>query len=240
MDSIFFDRMLIQEAEGRPIRSGSFCARTRGGEKGNRTAPARALKTGAGCAGRGGDAKSLARKLSDREARTMMLSVWVQFTWDLKKLTAEVPKLASSYTVEAASQEDKALLLAAVTRSFSMESAWSDDLTARVKLTEEIINTDFTAGEVSFIAIKHGARIIGASAIRDAGDKVSNLPLGITVLNEYRCRGLGTFLLYESLRRLRERGLDQARVVTKKGVPADRYLYPKFGGARVVLVGAPA
>jgi ribosomal protein S18 acetylase RimI-like enzyme len=54
------------------------------------------------------------------------------------------------------------------------------------------------------------------------------------------CRGLGTCLLYESLRRLRDRGLDQARVVTKKNIPADRYLYPKFGSTRVVLVGAPA
>ena len=93
---------------------------------------------------------------------------------------------------------------------------------------------------MAFLAIKHGTRIIGASAIRDAADKLSNMPLGISVLNEYRCRGLGTFLLYESLRRLHDRGLDEARVVTKKGVPADRYLYPKFGGARVVLTGVPA
>jgi ribosomal protein S18 acetylase RimI-like enzyme len=169
----------------------------------------------------------------------MMMSVWVQFSWDLKNLAAEGPKLPPHYTIETASQEDRDLLLAAVTRSFSMEAAWSDDLSARVKLTEEIVNTDFVAGEVSFLAIKHGARIIGASAIRDAGDKLSNMPLGVSVLNEYRCRGLGTFLLYESLRRLRERGLDEARVVTKKGVPADRYLYPKFGGVRVVLAGAP-
>ena len=169
----------------------------------------------------------------------MMLSSWVQFSWDLKNIPAEGPKLAPRYTVETASQEDRELLIAAVTRSFSMESGWSDDLTARIKLTEEIVNTAFVAGEVAFIAIKHGTRIIAASAIRDAADKVSNLPLGVSVLNEYRCRGLGSFLLYESLRRLRERGLDQARVVTKKSVPADRYLYPKFGGVRAVLSGAP-
>ena len=170
----------------------------------------------------------------------MMLSSWVQFSWDLKNLPAEGPKLAPRYTIETASQEDRPLLIASITRSFSMESGWSDDLNARIKLTEEIVNTAFVAGEVAFIAVKHGARIIAASAIRDAADKVSNLPLGVSVLNEYRCRGLGSFLLFESLRRLRERGLDLARVVTKKNVPADRYLYPKFGGVRVVLTGAPA
>jgi GNAT superfamily N-acetyltransferase len=170
----------------------------------------------------------------------MMLSVWVQYTWDLKGLPAVAPKIASSYIVEDAAPDDRDLLLAAMSRSYSMEPAWSDDLAVRVKLADEIINTSFPAGEATFIAIKHGARIIAASAIREAADKLSNLPLGVCVLNEYRCRGLGTFLLYESLRRLRERGLETARLMTKKGLPADRYLYPKFGGARVVLTEVPA
>ena len=170
----------------------------------------------------------------------MKLSIWIQYTWNLKTLAEEAAKLPSRYTVEAATLEDRNLLLAAVSRSMSMEPSWSDDLAARVKLAEDIIQTDFPAGEVTFVAIKHGARIIGAAAIRDAGDKVSNLPLGVCVLNEYRCRGLGTFLLHESLRRLKERGLEEARLVTRKGLPADRYLYPKFGGERVVLTGATA
>src|SRR5476651_936542 len=169
----------------------------------------------------------------------MRLSTWVQFTWNLKTLPADIAKLASRYTVEAATLDDRNLLLAAVSRSMSMEPAWSDDLTARVKLAEDIIQTAFPAGEVTFVAIKHGARIIGAAAIRDAGDKISNLPLGVCVLNEYRCRGLGTFLLHESLRRLKERGLDEARVVTKKGLAADKYLYPKFGSKRIVLDAVP-
>jgi len=169
----------------------------------------------------------------------MKLSTWVQFSWNLKSLPADTAKLASRYTVEAATLEDRNLLLAAVSRSVSMEPAWSDDMNARVKLAEEIIEDAFPAGEVTFIAVKHGARIIATSAIRDAGDKISNLPVGVCVLNEYRCRGLGTFLLHESLRRLRERGLEEARLVTKKGLPADKYLYPKFGGKRVELDAAP-
>ncbi len=170
----------------------------------------------------------------------MRLSVWVQFTWNLQKLPADSPKLDGRYHAEAATPEDRALLLAAVTRSMSMEPAWSDDLAVRVRLAEEIVANEWPAGSVTFLTIKHGARIIGASAIRDSGDKVSNLPLGVCVLNEYRCRGLGTFLLHESLRRLKDRGLEEARLVTRKGLPADRYLYPKFGGERVVLAGVPA
>jgi len=170
----------------------------------------------------------------------MMLSVWVQYSWDLTRLPAEAPRIDARYTVEAATLDDRELLLAAMNRSVSMEPIWSNDLSARVRLTDEIVNTAFPAGEAAFVAIKHGARIIAASAIREAADKLSNLPLGVCVLNEYRCRGLGTFLLYESLRRLRERGLDTARLVTKKGLPADKYLYPKFGSVRTVLTAVPA
>lgn len=170
----------------------------------------------------------------------MKLSVWVQYTWNLKALAADAVKLTSRYTVEAATLEDRNLLQAAVSRSLSMEPAWNDDLAARVKLAEEIISTSFPAGEVAFIAVKHGARIIATTAIRDTGDHVSNLPLGVCVLNEYRCRGLGTYLLHEGLRRLRDRGLEQARLVTKKGLPADRYLYPKFNSQRVELANVPA
>jgi len=177
----------------------------------------------------------VAAKLDD-----MMLSVWVQYSWDLTRLPAEAPKIDARYTVEAATLDDRALLQAAVSRSVSMEPIWSDDMAPRVKLADEIINTSFPAGEVSFVAIKHGARIIAASAIRESADKLSNLPLGVCVLNEYRCRGLGTFLLYESLRRLCDKGLDTARLVTKKGLPADRYLYPKFSSTRTVLTAVPA
>jgi hypothetical protein len=169
----------------------------------------------------------------------MKLSVWVQYSWDLTRLPAEAPKLASRYTVEAATLDDRELLQAAMSRSVSMEPAWSDEMTARIKLADEIINTSFPAGETSFVAVKHGARIIAAAAIRESADKVSNLPLGVCVLNEYRCRGLGTFLLYDSLRRLCDRGLNTARLVTKKGLPADRFLYPKFGSARAVLTTVP-
>jgi GNAT superfamily N-acetyltransferase len=170
----------------------------------------------------------------------MRLSSWVQYTWKLKALPAEAPKLATRYTTESATLDDRPLLHAAVTRALSMEPSWSDDLMPRIKLAEELIEHGFAAGEVSFVAIRHGARIIAAAAIRDSGDKLSNLPLGVCVLNEYRCRGLGTYVLYDCLRRLADRGLDTARLVTKKGLPADKYLYPKFGSTRVVLEGVPA
>lgn len=169
-----------------------------------------------------------------------MLSEWVQFSWNLKNLPSEVPKIDPRYAVELATPDDRKLLQAAISRSVTMEPAWNVDAALRIKLADDLIDHALPAGEITFIAIKHGSRIIAAAGIREEPDKASHLPVGVCVLNEYRCRGLGTFLLYESLRRLRERGLENARVVTKKGVPADRFLYPKFGGERAVLTSLPA
>jgi len=170
----------------------------------------------------------------------MIATTWVQYTWKLAGLPATVPKIDERYHVESATLDNLAALQSVVTSSLALEPFWGRDQEGRLKLAEEIIHTAFPAGEVTVIVIKHGARIIASTAIRDAADKLSNLPLGVCVLNEYRCRGLGTVLLYEGLRRLRDRGLEHARLVTKKGLPAERFLYTKFGSTRVVLTGIPA
>ena len=121
----------------------------------------------------------------------MKLSTWVQFTWNLEALPKEVPPIDARYTVEAASPEDRRFFPppSAARSPWSRRGATTS--AGRVKLAEELIDVAFPAGEVVFVAVKHGARIIAASAIRDSGDQVSNLPVGVCVLNEYRCRGLG-------------------------------------------------
>jgi hypothetical protein len=46
---------------------------------------------------------------------------------------------------------------------------------------------------------------------------------------------LGLALLQASLRHLADKGLGKASVITREGVPAARYLYPKFGGRGSVI-----
>jgi GNAT superfamily N-acetyltransferase len=170
----------------------------------------------------------------------MMLSTWVQFTWKLADLPEERPGLDKRYVMDLARiPEDAGLLDAAISRSCSMEAAWAHDLNPRLKVMRELIEHHATTGQVMFLAIKHGARVIGASFIRPGTEFPTNLPVGICVLNEYRCRGLGTALLYESLYRLKQKGNETAKVVTKKGLTADRFLYRKFGGERLVLAVPP-
>ena len=50
---------------------------------------------------------------------------------------------------------------------------------------------------------------------------------------EYQNRGLGSALLYYSLKQLKNSGLEQANAVTKDNVAAAKFLYPKFGSTGV-------
>lgn len=160
----------------------------------------------------------------------MFKPTWVQFTWDLTSLPSAAPILESRYVVNSATMADIELLDAAIERSYTMEQAWSNHMAIRLAQIRRSIQEDLPTGKANFIVIRHGARIIGASGIRETADVASNFISGVCVLNEYRCRGIGTFLLHESLRQLREKGLKTVHAITKKGVTAERFLYPKFGG----------
>ena len=78
-------------------------------------------------------------------------------------------------------------------------------------------------------------RIVGYSALLPIEGEGPQLLSGIIMDYEYQRRGLGLALLQASLRHLADKGLEKASVITREGVPAARYLYPKFGGRGSVI-----
>ncbi len=56
---------------------------------------------------------------------------------------------------------------------------------------------------------------------------------GIVVLPNYRRRGIGSLLLHKTLSDLDKEGLRCAEVETIQGIPAAKYLYPKYGGKNI-------
>ena len=94
------------------------------------------------------------------------------------------------------------------------------------------------------MVVCHGQRIIGACALAMAQESENHLPSGPCVLMEYRNRGLGTALLYHSLKQLALSGLTRAHGITKDNVVACKFIYPKFGSvskeyeAERLLVGS--
>jgi N-acetylglutamate synthase-like GNAT family acetyltransferase len=160
---------------------------------------------------------------------------WVQFSWDLKALPSAAPKLESCYALDRARLDERDLVDEALQRAYSTEQAWSASLAERLDFLRQLVAYDMSLPDVEFWVIRHGLRVIGISIIAIEHSSGRNLVSGVCIQNEYRCRGLGTYLLYESLARLKTLGLDKATAVTKRGVSSERFLYPKFGSTTTVV-----
>ena len=80
------------------------------------------------------------------------------------------------------------------------------------------------------LALRHGARMIGAAVVLPNPLVEDHLVPGPCVQMEYRNRGLGTALLAAALRQLQEAGLQRAVGLARSNGPVARHLYPKFNG----------
>ena len=117
-----------------------------------------------------------------------------------------------------------------IEKSFALDPGWNAALhiiDARVKSS---IAAAFNSESASWLALQHGARIVGGTLIMTDPDAPAQFVPGPCILIEYRNRGLGTLLLCSALCHLRDIGMTRACARTREGSPAARFLYPKFGG----------
>jgi len=163
----------------------------------------------------------------------MKLVRWKRFTWNLANLPQQPPPLAERYGIRAALPEDKESVMTIILAAFTLDSAWADTLATVKEWLNAHITAAFENEAAPALVITHGQRIIAASAISTEPDADSHLLSGPCVSMEYRNRGLGTALLYHTLKQLRQSGLEQASGVTKSNVPVAKFVYPKFGATGV-------
>jgi GNAT superfamily N-acetyltransferase len=161
----------------------------------------------------------------------MKLVQWVHFTWDLDKLPTLCAALPAHYFLTTANQTDEKELRTVIGRSFVQDTAWGDAIHEVNAMLDGWLARAFEPEKSGIcLALRHGLRMIGASIlIPDAADG-NHLTPGPCVLMEYRNRGLGTALLGESLRQLRDAGLS-CRRAHENNAPAAKFLYPKFNGS---------
>src|SRR5205814_3312489 len=95
---------------------------------------------------------------------------------------------------------------------------------------ESSIAAAFNPESASWLALQHGARIVGGTLLMSDPNAPAQLVPGPRILMEYRNRGLGTLLLSSGLQHLRDAGTTRACARTRESSPAARFLYPKFGG----------
>jgi ribosomal protein S18 acetylase RimI-like enzyme len=160
----------------------------------------------------------------------MKLLSWLRYEWDLRKLDESPVELAVHYVIRKAIREEEDTVRKTIHSAFSLDADWSDALKRIWNGIDDDISAAFDSRDAHCLVLTHGARIIGASTLSLTPTDAVHLLSGPCILVEYRNRGLGTALLAESLRHLAEAGLEKAAGMTRKGVPAAKFVYPKFGG----------
>ena len=163
----------------------------------------------------------------------MKLVRWTRFTWDLTKLPPLDRALEARYVLRAAAREEETVVTKVIASAFLLDNDWSDYYNSFRDRLHAQLHLAFERESIPALVILHGTRIIAASALSTEVEADSHLISGPCVLTEYRNRGLGSSLLYYSLKQLAHSGLKRSCGVAKDNVPAAKFVYPKFGATAV-------
>ncbi|HEY5895869.1 MAG TPA: GNAT family N-acetyltransferase [Chthoniobacterales bacterium] len=159
----------------------------------------------------------------------MKLLSWLRFEWDLRNLDFGPVELARHYSIRRAIREEEGVVRKTIQSAFLLDADWSDVLKRIWHGIDEDISKAFDSRDAQCLVLTHGSRIIGASIVSPIPTDMLHLLSGPCILVEYRNRGFGTALLAASLRHLAAAGMDTAAGMTRKSMPAGKFVYPKFG-----------
>ena len=169
----------------------------------------------------------------------MKLIEWVRFSWDFAELPELDLRLPAHYTIEPATSENERELREVVSRCFRLDPVWSPSLHQTLTMIDSWLTRALLSEGNVCLALRHGARIIGASVLSLDGASENHLSPGPCVSMEYRNRGFGSRLLEHSFQALREAGMTQASGLTRANTSVARFLYPKFHGIPTPLDHTP-
>ncbi len=163
-----------------------------------------------------------------RLTSAMKLVRWNRFTWDLANLPEEGSLLPAHYHIRPATKDEEKTVRAVIASSFALDMNWSDTLKIMKDWLGERLDEVFERKVAPCLVVTHGNRVIGASPLDPSPEADSHLISGPCILSEYRNRGIGTELLFQSLNALRDAGFEKAHAVTKNNVPVAKFVYTKF------------
>jgi ribosomal protein S18 acetylase RimI-like enzyme len=175
---------------------------------------------------------------SDARPPQAITGEWVRYIWDLRRLPPSSP-LPSPYRTSDASPRQFDEVLAIVVAAYASDAIWAPVIDRIQDRMRARIAETLGALGAAYVAVTDGAEMVAVSGLAREHWTDQNLLTGICVLPRHQRRGIGSWLLGESLRRLREMGLDLARVYTESGSLADRKIYALYGGRRESHVQYP-
>lgn len=169
----------------------------------------------------------------------MKLIEWVRFSWDFNKLPALDLVLPQHYTIAPATAENEKELREVILRCFRLDPVWSPSLHQTLSMIDSWLTRALQSEQHICLALRHGARIIGASVLSLDSTSDNHLLPGPCISMEYRNRSFGSRLLEHSFNTLREADLTHAFALTRVNTSVARFLYPKFNGISKPLDHSP-
>lgn len=164
----------------------------------------------------------------------MKLLKWVQFTWELEKVSAQAGTLPAHYQISPATAVDEMALRKLFSSSFLLDPAWNPAIGEVMQTIQTRLDAALASDGQTCLALRHGQRIIGAAVLNPDPGAIEHLPIGPSILPEYRNRGFGTLLLHACLLKLREAGMTSVSAAAPDYVPVTRFLYPKFDSRMLI------
>lgn len=159
---------------------------------------------------------------------------WVKFTWQLDQIPErDLPMLPAGYDLRIVGTGHFSELLQIVVGAYNTEPVWNKiihEITIRMK--ERIGNT-LGQAQNKYLAIFHTDQIVAVSGVCQYHWTNQNFLTGICVSKNHQRQGLGTYLLYNSLKTLHASGLTYASVYTETGSLADIKIYPLYQSKRI-------
>ena len=137
----------------------------------------------------------------------MKLIEWVRFSWDFAKLSELDLRLPQHYTIEPATTENEKELREVILRCFRLDPVWSPSLHQTLAMIDSWLTRALQSEQHNCLALRHGARIIGASVLSLDNASENHLLPGPCIAMEYRNRGFGSRLLEHSFHALRGAGM---------------------------------
>jgi len=118
-------------------------------------------------------------------------------------------------------------------------SPWADYLTRWTSITASkwFLDARKRLGARFLIAEREKTLVGMNGMILEKQSGIGRFFTGVVVKSTERKRGIGSMLLYVSLRDIKAEGLRKAEVETREGISASKYLYPKYGGKKHMVQG---
>ncbi len=164
---------------------------------------------------------------------------WVNFVWDLAETKLPAIRAPRQFRLSLIKAAERRQLQEVIEKSFALDPGWNAALHMIDAQVKSSIAAAFNSESASWLALQHGARIVGGTLLMSDPVGPAQLLPGPCILMEYRNRGLGTLLLSSALHHLRDAGMTRACARTRGCSPAARFFVSEIRRSILAHRAAP-